>query len=80
MKACGDFLLAYRAYRFYQGVGLTEDIYFPEENTRGIVKLFFGKSFAALTDRIFLSDRPSVENLIRIDRNKLFFFVCHILI
>ncbi len=74
METRRNFLFAYGANRFYQGVSFTEDIYGPEEYPRSVIKLFFIKHLTALTRWICLSDCLSVKSLICVNRYKLFFF------
>ena len=49
MKIRRNFLFAYGANRFYQRIGFTENIYSPEKDPRGVIKLFFIKHLAAFT-------------------------------
>ena len=56
METRRNFLFAYGANRFYQGVSFTEDINGPEEYPRSVIKLFFIKHLAALTRWVYLSD------------------------
>jgi hypothetical protein len=77
VKTRRDFLLAYGTNWFYQRVSFTEDIYRPEEDPGCVMKLFFTKHLAAFTRGVYLPDCPSMKNLIRINRYKLFFFPCH---
>ena len=77
METRRNFLFAYGANRFYQGVSFTEDIYGSEEYPRSVIKLFFIKHLAALTRWIYLSDCPSVKNLIRVNRLQVVLLPCH---
>ena len=69
VKARRDFLLAYGANRLYQRIGLTENIYSPEEYPRSVIKLFFIKYLTTFACWGYLTDCSSVESLICVSRH-----------
>jgi len=66
VEACGDLGLAYGAYGLDQSERLAEDLHVSEEHARSVVKLLQVIYLAAFTGRKLLSNRLSVEHLIRV--------------